>query len=156
MQRSRLKKDLSVVYEKIRLCRELLFDSQGAAHDQPLAELVGFLEACEPLLRGLIEVGSKSLPASHDPILAEVFRLHAALLATLHAEKASPAHQLSYPLPLRISIRLASLFRMIRILSSPQRRRSTSSTTSFSPLCSMTGHIFTSGLSVMTRMSSSR
>ena len=98
MQRSRLKKDLSVVYEKIRLCRELLFDSQGAAHDQPLAELVGFLEACEPLLRGLIEVGSKSLPASHDPILAEVFRLHAALLATLHAEKASPAHQLSYPL----------------------------------------------------------
>ena len=87
VQRSRLRKDLSIVYEKIRLCRELLFESKGAENGQLLAELVGFLEACEPLLRGLLEVGSHSLVASQDPILAEVFRVHEATLATLVAEK---------------------------------------------------------------------
>lgn len=41
-----LAEHLSVVSEKIKLCREVLLESAGIEEDELLSSIVGFLEAC--------------------------------------------------------------------------------------------------------------
>ena len=41
-----LSRHLSVVAEKVRLCRELLLESPGIEQDELLSSVIGFLEAC--------------------------------------------------------------------------------------------------------------
>jgi hypothetical protein len=45
---AKLKEDLNVVLERVKLCREMLPNSPGIGEDEALAEVVGFLEACKP------------------------------------------------------------------------------------------------------------
>lgn len=45
---NKLKEDLMVVRERVKLCREMLPNSPGVREDEALAEVVGFLEACKP------------------------------------------------------------------------------------------------------------
>jgi hypothetical protein len=50
-----------VVGEKVKLCREMLPQSAGVDHDETLAEVVGFLEACQPRMVDLVEAGLQGL-----------------------------------------------------------------------------------------------
>ena len=84
--------DLNVVLEKIRLCREMLPESPGITQDDLLAEVVGFLEACQSRLLELIEVGLGSGGGSEGGALSETvfehcLRVNDALTRTLEAEK---------------------------------------------------------------------
>lgn len=54
---SKLKDDLGALREKIMLCREMLPESPGIEHDETLAEVIGFLEACQPRMVDLVEAG---------------------------------------------------------------------------------------------------
>jgi hypothetical protein len=54
---SKLRDDLNALKEKIMLCREMLPESPGIEHDETLAEVIGFLEACQPRMVDLVEAG---------------------------------------------------------------------------------------------------
>ena len=41
-----LSRHLTVVSDKVRLCRELLLESPGIQQDELLSSVIGFLEAC--------------------------------------------------------------------------------------------------------------
>jgi hypothetical protein len=87
-QRALLRTDLSVVYEKIRLCREMMFDSPGIESDELLADLIGFLEAAKQRISALITIGSNANLGSEDAVLfEEVLRIYESVSATLEAEK---------------------------------------------------------------------
>jgi len=58
---AKLGDDLKVVEEKVKLCREMLPQSAGVEHDETLAEVVGFLEACMPRMVELVEAGLQGL-----------------------------------------------------------------------------------------------
>jgi hypothetical protein len=57
----KLRSDLAVVVDKIRLCRELLVESPGIETDEVLSEVVGFLEACRDRMAELIEAGTHGM-----------------------------------------------------------------------------------------------
>ena len=54
----KLERDLITVFEKVRLCQEMLLESPGIAQDEALSEVVGFLEACRDRIIDIIEAGS--------------------------------------------------------------------------------------------------
>ena len=56
---AKLQDDLNAVEDKVKLCREMLPHSAGVEKDELLAEIVGFLEACQPRLLTLIEAGTQ-------------------------------------------------------------------------------------------------
>ena len=56
---SKLENDLATVFEKIKLCREMLLESPGIEEDDALAEVIGFLEACRDRMADVIEAGTQ-------------------------------------------------------------------------------------------------
>jgi hypothetical protein len=81
----KLLRDLGVVMEKVRLCREMLPVSPGIERDEALAEVIGFLEACRDRMFDLIEAGSRG--EINEVVFEEVFKVNDALLKTLEAEQ---------------------------------------------------------------------
>lgn len=61
METKKLDADLDVVVEKIKLCREMLRESPGIEHDDALADVIGYLEACKDRMTELIEAGAHGL-----------------------------------------------------------------------------------------------
>lgn len=61
---AKVRADVEIVAEKIRLCKEMVPNSPGIDHDDALAEVVGFLEACRPRLAILVEAGLSGAPMS--------------------------------------------------------------------------------------------
>mmetsp|Transcript_15279 Transcript_15279/g.23006 ORF Transcript_15279/g.23006 Transcript_15279/m.23006 type:complete len:441 (+) Transcript_15279:70-1392(+) len=84
-QSNKLRSDLSVVLEKVRLCREMLPESPGIHQDETLAEVVGFLEACQERMIDLIEAGTQGLLS--EDMFELTLRVNDAVLRTLEAEK---------------------------------------------------------------------
>ena len=82
---SKLEQDLHEVYEKIKLCREMLAESPGIASDDALSEVIGFLEACRDRMADVIEAGT--LGMLNDGLLTQCFRVNDAIFRTLEAEK---------------------------------------------------------------------
>jgi hypothetical protein len=82
---SKLEKDLSTVFEKIKLCREMLLESPGIESDDALAEVIGFLEACRDRMADVIEAGTQGLLS--EELLADCFKANDAIFRTLDAEK---------------------------------------------------------------------
>jgi hypothetical protein len=83
----KLKSDLRVVLDKVKLCREMLPQSPGIATDSALQDVVGFLEACRGRLMELIEAGTMGL--LDDDVLELCLRTTDALNKTLEAESVS-------------------------------------------------------------------
>ncbi|KAJ8604574.1 hypothetical protein CTAYLR_007625 [Chrysophaeum taylorii] len=81
----KLKGDLDAVAEKVLLCNEMVPLSEGIDHDDALAEIVGFLEACRPRMLDLIEAGSRG--ALSDDILAMALKVNDDLAKALEYEK---------------------------------------------------------------------
>lgn len=73
------------VFEKVKLCREMLLESPGIQEDEALAEVVGFLEACRDRMADVIEAGTQGL--LNEALLAKCFRANDAIFRTLDAEK---------------------------------------------------------------------
>ncbi len=81
----RLERDLGVVMEKVRLCREMLLVSPGIEEDETLADVVGFLEACRDRMAEVIEAGTQGLLA--EEMFANCLKVNDAVLRTLDAER---------------------------------------------------------------------
>lgn len=81
----KLEVDLITVFEKVKLCREMLQVSPGIQTDEALAEVVGFLEACRDRMADVIEAGTQGL--LNEELLAKCFRANDAIFRTLDAEK---------------------------------------------------------------------
>lgn len=81
----KLKNDLVVVEEKIKLCREMLPESPGIQHDDALSEVIGFLEACKPRMVDLIEAGMQGMLS--EDVLSTALHVNDELETTLEAEK---------------------------------------------------------------------
>lgn len=81
----RLQQDLSVVMEKVRLCREILQVSPGIKEDDALADIIGFLEACRDRLIDVIEAGTQGLLG--EDLFALCLKVNDSVLRTLEAEK---------------------------------------------------------------------
>jgi hypothetical protein len=77
--------DLNTVLEQVRMCREMLPESPGIASDDLLAEVVGFLEACQSRLLELMELGFQG--ELSEEVLEACLRVNDALARTLEAEK---------------------------------------------------------------------
>ena len=77
--------DFVVSDGQARLCREMLPESPGIAQDEILAEVVGFLEACQERLVDLIEGGAQGLLPEN--VFELCLRVNDAVLKTLEAEK---------------------------------------------------------------------
>lgn len=84
---AKLEQDLVTVFEKVKLCVEMLRESPGIQQDEALAEVVGFLEACRDRMIDVIEAGSQGLLA--EDLFEKCLRVNDAILRTLEAEKAS-------------------------------------------------------------------
>jgi hypothetical protein len=87
-------------FTQVRLCREMLPESPGIDQDEILAEVVGFLEACQERLNDLIEAGSAGVLGEND--MEMCFKVHEAVLKTLEAEKVpcfSPSPPLTHDWP---------------------------------------------------------
>ena len=81
----KLRKDLEEVFEKVRLCREMLPESPGIQSDEALAEVIGYLEACRDRIVDIIEAGAQGLLG--EDLLALTLRCNDAVLRTLEAER---------------------------------------------------------------------
>lgn len=81
----KLEVDLKTVFEKVKLCREILRESPGIQEDEALAEVIGFLEACRDRMADVIEAGTQGL--LNEELLAKCFRANDAIFRTLDAEK---------------------------------------------------------------------
>ena len=81
----KLKNDLVVVEEKIKLCREMLPQSPGIETDDTLAEVIGFLEGCKPRMVDLIEAGMQGM--LDEGLLGMALAINDDLLKTLEAEE---------------------------------------------------------------------
>ena len=64
---SKLENDLATVFEKIKLCREMLLESPGIEEDDALAEVIGFLEACRDRMADVIEAGTQGTYTTYTP-----------------------------------------------------------------------------------------
>lgn len=74
----------------MRLCREMLPESPGIKEDEILAEVIGFLEACQERMFDLIEAGTQGLLS--EDIFELCLRVNDAVLRTLEAEKVCAVH----------------------------------------------------------------
>lgn len=83
----KLNNDLNVVFEQVRLCREMLIESPGIENDDLLAEIVGFLEACRDRMVDLIEAGTNGLLG--EELFSLVLKANEAIIKTLEAERVS-------------------------------------------------------------------
>ena len=72
---SKLENDLATVFEKIKLCREMLLESPGIEEDDALAEVIGFLEACRDRMADVIEAGTQG-DDTHFPLISPPAPLH--------------------------------------------------------------------------------
>ena len=81
----RLQQDLSVVMEKVRLCREILMVSPGIEQDEALADIIGFLEACRDRMVDVIEVGTQGLLG--EDLFALCLKVNDSIAKTLDAER---------------------------------------------------------------------
>jgi len=81
----KLKNDLVVVEEKVKLCREMLPESRGIEQDEALSEVIGFLEACKPRMVDLIEAGMQGM--LDEGLLGMALAINDDLIKTLEAEK---------------------------------------------------------------------
>eukprot|EP01033_Poteriospumella_lacustris_P011765 gene11765-8382_t len=81
----KLQLDLSVVMEKVNLCREILQVSPGIQHDEALADVIGFLEACRDRMVDVIEAGTQGLLG--EDLFAVALKVNDAVLRTLDAER---------------------------------------------------------------------
>lgn len=81
----KLQLDLSVVMEKVNLCREILQVSPGIQHDEALADVIGFLEACRDRMVDVIEAGTQGLLG--EDLFAVALKVNDAVLRTLEAER---------------------------------------------------------------------
>mmetsp|Transcript_12651 Transcript_12651/g.12287 ORF Transcript_12651/g.12287 Transcript_12651/m.12287 type:complete len:425 (-) Transcript_12651:274-1548(-) len=81
----KLELDLLTVFEKVKLCREMLKESPGIDEDEALAEVIGFLEACRDRMADVIEAGTQGLLS--EDLLAKCFIANDAIFRTLDAEK---------------------------------------------------------------------
>jgi hypothetical protein len=81
----KLQLDLSVVMEKVNLCREILQVSPGIQHDEALADVVGFLEACRDRMGDVIEAGTQGLLG--EELFEVALKVNDAVLRTLDAER---------------------------------------------------------------------
>jgi hypothetical protein len=87
---SLIEKDLATVFEKVRLCREMLPNSRGIDRDDALAEVIGFLEACRDRMVDLIDAGLQgTLGPNNNDMLVECLRANNAIFRTLEAEQVS-------------------------------------------------------------------
>jgi hypothetical protein len=82
----KLRLDIGVVMEKVRLCREMLPNSPGIEYDEILADVIGFLEACRDRMTDIIEAGAQGLLG--EELFAVCLKANDAVLRTLEAEKA--------------------------------------------------------------------
>lgn len=82
---SKLKDDLGALQEKINLCREMLPESPGIEHDETLAEVIGFLEACQPRMVDLVEAGMMGMLG--EDLLSVTLQVNDDLIKTLEAER---------------------------------------------------------------------
>lgn len=81
----KLKDDLRALSEKIKLCREMLPESPGIEHDETLAEVIGFLEACQPRMVDLVEAGMQGM--LDEEVLGTALQVNDDLHKTLEAER---------------------------------------------------------------------
>lgn len=88
----KLQKDLAIVMEKVRLCREVLLVSPGIDKDDALAELIGYLEACRDRLVDVIEAGTQGILG--EDLFAYCLKVNDAVLKTLDAERVPPTYYL--------------------------------------------------------------
>lgn len=82
---AKLADNLKALQEKINLCREMLPESPGVQHDETLAEVIGFLEACQPRMVDLVEAGMQGLLG--EELLMTALQLNDDLATTLEAER---------------------------------------------------------------------
>lgn len=83
----KLERDLETVFDRVRLCREMLMESPGIEQDEALSEVIGFLEACRDRLTELIEAGTHGLLG--QSLFSLCLKANDAILRTLEAEKVS-------------------------------------------------------------------
>lgn len=81
----RLRRDLAVVMEKVKMCREMLLVSKGINEDEILADVIGFLEACRDRMSDLIEAGTQGLLG--EELFADVLKVNDSVLKILDAER---------------------------------------------------------------------
>jgi len=81
----KLKDDLRALSEKIKLCREMLPESPGIEYDETLAEIIGFLEACQPRMVDLVEAGMQGM--LDEEVLGTALQVNDDLHKTLEAER---------------------------------------------------------------------
>ena len=81
----KLREDLHALSEKIKLCKEMLPESPGIEQDETLAEVVGFLEACQPRMVDLIEAGMQGMLG--EELFSFALHVNDDLNKTLEAEK---------------------------------------------------------------------
>lgn len=96
----KLQLDLSVVMEKVNLCREILQVSPGIKHDDALADVIGFLEACRDRMSDIIDAGTQGLLG--EDLFAVALKVNDAVLRTLQAERVSSLlfdFLSTYPIP---------------------------------------------------------
>ena len=82
---AKLADDLKALQEKIKLCCEMLPESPGVHQDETLADVVGFLEACQPRMVDLVEAGMQGLLG--EELLMTALQLNDKLATTLEAER---------------------------------------------------------------------
>jgi len=87
-----------VVAEKVALCNEMVPNSPGLEHDDALAEVVGFLEACRPRMLQLIDAGSRG--ALTDDLLALALKVNDDLAKALDTEQRQASQSPHVPAPL--------------------------------------------------------
>ncbi len=97
-----LERDLGVVMEKVRMCREMLLVSPGIHADELLSEVIGFLEACRDRMAELIEAGTQGLLG--EELFASCLKVNDAVLRTLDAERVSGAQTNHVFCPSELSI----------------------------------------------------
>jgi hypothetical protein len=81
----KLEQDIETVFDRVRLCREMLLESPGIEEDEALAEVIGFLEACRDRMTELIEAGTHGLLG--QTLFSLCLKANDAILRTLEAEK---------------------------------------------------------------------
>ena len=80
----KLRSDLGVVVEQVKLCREML-NSPGIKEDEALSDVVGFLEACRDRLVDIVEAGAQGILG--EELFEFALKVNDAVSRTLEAER---------------------------------------------------------------------
>lgn len=81
----KLRSDLGVVVEQVKLCREMLLNSPGIKEDEALSDVVGFLEACRDRLVDIVEAGAQGILG--EELFEFALKVNDAVSRTLEAER---------------------------------------------------------------------